>query len=187
MTYDESALSLNVYPQKRRAEGLENVLYRCADCGALYTTRTKGADIFCTSCKSRHHLDETYHFADSIGSIPAYYDRIRQMEQEELENIRLTADVRVKVFAPGKVRARREEGVCTMNREAFHYSSQTTGTEFTVPMEQLQALAFSCGREFELYYEDEQYYFYPRENRCQVARWALIADLIRKEKRERTE
>lgn len=185
--YDESAHSLNVYSQKRRAEGLEHVLYRCADCGALYTTRTKGADLWCVSCKSRHHLDETYHFTDEIGSIPAYYDRIRQMELNELKDVLLTADVRVKIFARDKVIPRREEGTCRMDRENFRYRSQTSGTEFTIPVKNLPALAFSCNSEFELYYNNEQYYFYPRENRHQVARWALIVDLIRKERHEGAE
>jgi hypothetical protein len=54
-------------------------------------------------------------------------------------------------------------------------------------MKNLEALAFSCDEEFELYYEKEQYYFYPKENRRQVTRWGLIADLYRKERHDRAE
>jgi hypothetical protein len=51
-------------------------------------------------------------------------------------------------------------------------------------MTKLHALPFSCAEEFELYYNGEQYYFYPEENRLQVARWGLIADLIYEENHE---
>ena len=182
--YDESADNRSTFPQKRRAEGLDKILYRCADCGTLYTTRTKGADLFCASCGSIHHLDETYHFTDRIGTISAYYDKIKEMERACLDEISLTTPVLVKVFVPDSIRPLREEGVCTLTKEAFHYRSETTDTDFSIPMEQLPALAFSCDEEFELYQGDHQYYFYPKENRRQVTRWALIVDLFRQERTE---
>ncbi|MCR4607468.1 MAG: hypothetical protein K5771_07070, partial [Oscillospiraceae bacterium] len=60
--------------------------------------------------------------------------------------------------------------------EAFSYCSDNTA--FSIPTGKLPALAFSCGKEFELYHEGELYYFYPTENRQQVARWALLTDLM---------
>ncbi|MBO6062329.1 MAG: VTT domain-containing protein, partial [Clostridia bacterium] len=43
LRYDESEARANLYPNRKDlAEGLENVLYRCADCGALYKTEGRG-------------------------------------------------------------------------------------------------------------------------------------------------
>ena len=179
MQYNEAEDSTNRIHRKNRAKGLEHVLYRCADCGTLYSTQTKGADLICTACGSVHHLDETGRFSDEGKSIPDYYDRICDMEREELEKTRLTAEVRTKIFSSESHRVRKETGVCTLSKEAFHYRSSSV--EFTIEMKQLPAIAFSCNKEFELYYNNEQYYFYPTENRKQVARWALLADLIREE------
>jgi len=181
MQYNEAEDSANQIQQKNRAKGLEHVLYRCADCGTLYSTVTKGADLICTACGSVHHLDETGRFSDGPKSIPDYYDRICDMERAELDETRLTAEVRTKIFSSEPSRVRKETGVCTLSKEAFHY--QSSSVEFTIETEKLPALAFSCNKEFELYYQHEQYYFYPKENPKQVVRWALLVDLIR-EKRD---
>ena len=53
--------------------------------------------------------------------------------------------------------------------------------KFTIPMVELRALAFSANEEFECYYDDELYYFYPTENKLQCAKWALIVDILNKE------
>ena len=176
ITFNESDAPRSRIKGRNRAKGLENLLYRCADCGSLYTTATKDSDLFCTACGSVHHLDESGRFTDPAGSIPAYYDRIREMEKAELDNITLTAKVHTKIFSTEKPRIRKETGVCTFTKKEFRYRSDVT--EFTIDTKNLPALAFSCNKEFELYYNNEEYYFYPDENRRQVARWGLIADLI---------
>ncbi len=180
MTYDESENPVNSYRKKNMAVGLENVLYRCADCGELYTTRTKGCDIFCTACSKSHHLDANYRFTGDIGSIPEYYDRIKDYERAELNDLMLQTEADVKVYSDNKPRVRKEKGVCTLTKDEFTYRSDNI--EFSIPTENIPALAFSCNKEFELYHNDLQYYFYPVENRRQAARWALIVDLLREER-----
>ncbi len=164
------------YPQKDRAKGLHTLLYRCADCGALYTTRGEGNALRCTACGSVHTLDEHYRLSGDIPDIPAYYDRIRALEAAELETFSLTANVETKIFGAKGGPTRRETGVCRLTPEAFSYRSGSV--DFAIPTEKLPALAFSCGEEFELYHKNELYYFYPTEDRVQVARWALLADLL---------
>lgn len=164
------------YPRRDRAEGLENILYRCADCGALYTTRSAGSELFCTACGARHRLDEHYHFSDGAGTIPEYYDRIRALEAPGLGGIDLSARVDTRIFGANGGPVRREEGECRLTAEAFSYRSDKT--DFSIPTAQMPALAFSCGEEFELYHEGELYYFYPRENPQQTARWGLLVDML---------
>ena len=80
------------------------------------------------------------------------------------------------IYGANSGRKRRETGECTLSPEAFTYRSDSI--EFSIPTDKLPALAFSCNKEFELYHEGELYYFYPAENRQQVARWALLVDLL---------
>lgn len=180
---DASASGSAVFPQKDKAAGLETLLYRCAFCGALYQTRGVGNEFMCRACGRSLHLDETYHFTQASFSIPAYYDVIRRMEAKELKSLSLRAAVRVKIFGADG-RARREAGLCALTPESFSYRSEKAS--FSIPTEELPALAFSCGKEFELYHGDELYYFYPKEEPNQAARWALAVDLLAEERRAGT-
>ena len=173
---DASEVSVTTYPQKDKALGLETILYRCADCGALYQTEGVGSDLICRACGSRHSLDEHYRFTDEIGSIAGYYERIRQLERSELDSASLTCSVRTKIHGAAGGPIRWEQGDCTLDAGGFRYVSDSV--DFTVQPDSLPALAFSCGKEFELYHKDELYYFYPKEQPRQVARWALLVDLL---------
>ncbi len=171
---DANRNSETMFPQRKKAEGLENILYRCPDCGALYTTRGEGNELICTACGLRRRLDERYRFED--GTIGDFYDRIRAMEERELDDFSLQAAVETRIFGANGGPERREQGECSLTAEVFRYRSENIS--FTIPTDQLPALAFSCGEEFELYHEGELYYFYPREETQQVARWALLVDLL---------
>ena len=180
MTYNASDAPLNRFDKKSRARGLHNMLYRCADCGALYTTKSRDNELYCTACGKSHHLDEYCRFTDEIGSIPGYCDRIKALERETLDSVILRTEADVKIFSDKKPHVRREKGVCTLSKDAFTYHSDKT--DFSIPTERIPALAFSCGSEFELYYQGEQYYFYPTDNGQQTARWSLLIDLFREER-----
>ena len=179
---DASFSAKAVYPQKDKAEGLETLLYRCFFCGALYQTAGAGNEFMCRACGRRLQLDETYHFTQAPFSIPGYYDAIRRMEAKELNGLSLRADVRTRIFSADG-HTRREEGACALSPDSFSYRSGKIS--FSIPTEELPALAFSCGKEFELYHGDELYYFYPKETPNQAARWALAVDLLAEERRAR--
>ena len=173
---------LGPYPQRDKAAGLENVLYRCPLCGTLYSTRGQGNELRCTACGKSLPLDENYRFPPEVGSISDAYRRIRALERKELEGLHLQAKVKTKIHGAKGGRTRQERGECTLTEAGFAYRSGSV--EFFIPTEKLLALPFSCGEEFECYHGDELYYFYPEENRQQVARWALLADLMTERHRE---
>ena len=175
--YNDASMHLSrKYPHKNRAKGLEKLLYRCADCGALYTTESAGSELYCRACGCRHSLDERYRFTSGPSSIPEYYEAIRRMEERELDALSLRAEVKTKIYAPNGGPVRRENGVCTLDTKEFTYRSESE--QFSIPVDQLPALAFSCGQEFELYNNNELHYFYPLSEPQQVARWALAVDLM---------
>lgn len=173
---DASLLTNHRYRQRDKAAGLERLLYRCADCGDLYKTAGKGNTLICRSCGAVHTLDERYHFTDPVKTIPAYYDTIRAMEEKEIDSLTLSSNVRMKAFSGKGKTLKNEEGTATLDKECFRYKSAST--EFTVPVEKLPALEFKCGKRFELYHEGDLYFFYPKEDPVQVARWALIIDIL---------
>ena len=176
LAFDESAEPHPPFPQRDKAVGLENLLYRCADCGALYATEGVGNDLVCRACGRVHTLDEQYRFTSGPATIGAYYDRIKDFERAELDALHLTAPVEAVMFRERRPRKVRSRGVCTLTREAFSFLSPTE--DLSVPLAQLPALPFSCNEEFETYFHENLYYFYPTENRRQVVRWALIVDLL---------
>ena len=98
------------------------------------------------------------------------------MERRTLKDFRLSCPVRTKIHGANGGPVRRETGDCSLTPSGFSYRSASVA--FEVPIERLPALAFSCGKEFELYHRDELYYFYPTEEKKQVARWALLVDLL---------
>ncbi len=173
---DAGEESVDRYPQRDKAVGLENLLYRCADCGALYTTKGEGNCLRCSACGAAHTLDETYRFTDEAGTIAESYARIRAMEEAELETMALRAEVETKVFGEDGRVVKRERGTCTLTPDAFAYVSATEN--FSIPTQRLPALCFSCGEEFELYHDGLLHYFYPLSDRQQVARWALLVDIL---------
>ena len=182
---DASAHETGRYPQKDRAAGLEGLLYRCADCGALYRTEGVGCELRCRACGAVHRLDENYRFTDGIGTIPRYYDAIRRMEEDALDALCLRAEVKTKIFGADGGPVRWEKGVCTLDTKEFRYRSEAE--DFAIPVEKLPALAFSCAEEFELYHENELHYFYPLDEPLQVARWALAVDLMAERRKKEGE
>ncbi|MBO7359747.1 MAG: VTT domain-containing protein [Clostridia bacterium] len=167
------------YRRKDLARGIEKVLFRCPDCGALYSLTGKGVTISCSACGSSHVFDGYYRLEDG-RTVADCYAAAKEIERRELASTVLETRVCTKVFLPdGKTR--KETGVCRMDRENFVYEPDG-GEPFTIPLEQTEALAFSCGEEFELYNDEDLYYFYPVENRLQTVRWGLLADLVREER-----
>ncbi len=179
---DASSSAETVYTQRNKAKGLEQALYRCADCGSLYTTIGRKNTLSCRRCGAVHTLDETYHFTTEPGSIPAYYDAIRAMEEKEADSFCLETEVRTKIFGENGGPMRKERGVCRLDPSGFRYMSGST--DFTIPIEKLDALAFSCGKEFELYYKNELHYFYPVKDPVQVVRWAMYVDILAERRRK---
>ena len=181
LSYDESERPTNAYRQKDRAKGLENALYRCIDCGALYATRGVKNALSCNACGAAWHLDERYRFAEAPYTIEAYYRRICGLERAALKDLRLETPVRTVIFHDkGRYRTH-DRGICTLTNAGFSYRSERES--FVIGFESLSALPFSCGEEFEVYHNDDLYYFYPTAERAQITRWALLVDLM-KEKRD---
>ena len=173
---DDSKALHSEYRRRDMAKGIEDVLYRCAFCGSLYSTEGVGNTLVCRECGKRLEFGRDYLFDGEPRSIHGYYEKIKELEREELDTFSLEAKVTTKIFRKSGKREK-EKGVCRLSPDGFDYES-VGGMREHIPLSDLPALAFSCREEFELYIGGELYYFYPDENPRQTVRWALLVDLL---------
>ena len=173
---DASRNLLCKYPQKDKAEGLHNILYRCFSCDGLYTTSSKGNTITCSKCGKTFTLDEDYRFTEEPYTMASWYDHMTEVEKKTIRDIDLNADVTAVIYS-NKGKKRKERGKCRLTYQGFSYES--ANENFYYPMDKLRGIPFNSGQEFELYHDDQMHYFYPDEKPAQVARWAHIVDIIK--------
>lgn len=84
-----------------KAEGLDDLLFRCPDCGKEFTLKTEGNDIWCTSCSLRATINDDFRFDWVSGNCrfdnySQWYDWQYQALSAEMEDPdwRLEAPVR---------------------------------------------------------------------------------------------
>ena len=173
---DASEFNLVKYPQKDKAEGLENILFRCAFCNAKYRTKGKGNTFRCEACGKELRIDENYHFTEWPHSIQGYYKAISEAEKNEADEATLSMDVTLKVFGEKGRIIKKEKGEGRMNKSMLSYHSESE--EFVIPLSEFSGLAFSCNKEIEFYRGENLYFFYPEKDKVQVAEWAMFIDLM---------
>ena len=168
------------FKYKKKAEGLENVLYYCPKCHQEYTITTKGNKVKCSHCGFEVDILEDYHFNENeynLHTIHDWYELIVKAEQEKLDNVYLETEVDVHKFnIDSKKLDEKGTGKCILTNHSFKFIGDLNVKVFEIEINNLRALAFSTGLEFECYYNNELYYFYPKTNRQQCTKWALIVD-----------
>ncbi len=189
--YDEFAW-LDAQPQlryknRRLAEGLENVLYRCPSCGKEYSLATKKRSVTCEKCGLQATLDERYAFVEGkpFKNFVEWYDwQNGEMEKEIAENpeFALESKVVLRHAGTGKKFTRvAGEGVCRLDKEGLTYRGADDGAEIEkhFPLSQIYRLLFGAGEDFEIYEGKEIWYFVPEEKRSCVA-WYVASGLLKK-------
>ena len=168
-----------VYKNRNKARGLDNLLYYCPSCKSLYSNVAKNNTMTCSCCGKTYNIQENYWFDDKeIRNIHEYYQKIQQFERENLDNINLSIPVKTKITnKDGKVR--RDVGIFTLTSSKVSYKSNKNDLYFEYTIEELEGIAYSVNVEFEMYYKNELYYFYPIENRKICTRVALVYQLLR--------
>lgn len=174
------------YRSKNMLKGAETVLYRCPKCHKEYVLESNGNKLVCKECGFEVETNQNYSFKENelgITDFAHYYSLIKDYERQLIQQngIDLTTEVTIQKFdfnnkkykIPG-------EGVCHLTTKEFNFKGIVDGKEieFTIPISNLHALAFSCNEEFECYYAEDLYYFYPKVNRLQCVKWALLVDLL---------
>ena len=172
--------SINI-KSKNKALGLENILYRCPDCGSMYSNETKGNTLYCTNCHKEYHILPNYHFDDEkIDNISAYYENIKQYEKDNIDNINFDIEVDTKIFKDGVKKTVIDTGLFHLDKEKLYYKSSINDElYFEYKVEQLEGIAYSVNEEFEMYHNGDLYYFYPKENKKICTRIALVYEILK--------
>lgn len=178
-----------IYKSKEKMLGAETILYHCPKCHQEYVLESCENKLTCKHCGFEVEAMDNYSFKENelnIKDFSDYYARIVRYEENQIKEkgVYLETSVTVKKFnfktntydIPGK-------GKCILTSDSFSFEGVVDDREckFSTPMKEFRALAFSANEEFECYFEEELYYFYPTENRLQCAKWALIVDVLNKE------
>ena len=175
-----------VYRHNTIAEGLENILYRCPNCGKLFSLKTKGCRIFCESCDFSDTLNGRYEFDKKIpfANIRDWYEWQNGITMREIllnPEYRLTSKVEVRHATKNKGFTEKAGfGTCTLSREGLIYSGTNYGveTEKFFPMSQIYRLLFGAGEDFEIYEGKDIWYFVPEEKRSAVL-WYVVSGILK--------
>lgn len=173
------------YRGKNKAQGLENVLYYCPKCNKEYTIISEGNKLKCNECGFELEINDNYNFKENmyqIKNVPDWYSIIEKYEEVNINNrINMSCEVKVKKYNFNDYTVEEGTGICALNNDEFSFKGNIKqDVNFSIPIKQLKALAFSVNEEFECYYNDELYYFYPLTNSKQCTKWALLVDQMNK-------
>ena len=177
------------YKSKTLAVGLENILYKCPECGKECTLKTHKRTIICEECGLTATLNDRYAFVDGkpFKNFVDWYEwQSAELEKEILgnPNYELKDEVELKLQSyDGKKQLRTAGyGTCVFSRNGLVYSGTIDGetVEKVFKMKEVFRLLFGAGEDFEIYEGRQLYYFVPKDTRCAV-KW-YIASCILKEK-----
>ena len=165
---------------KDKALGLENILYMCPHCKTLYSNKAEGNRMYCSNCGKEYNISNNYHFDDQeIDNLSIYYDKIKEIEKEDIDNVNIDVEVETKIFKDHQRKVVKDEGLFHLDKNMLYYKSNTSDIYFEYKVEDLKGIAYSVNEEFEMYYNDDLYYFYPKENRKECTRIALIFEILK--------
>ena len=183
LSYNEFSHRISEFRSPRKAKGLEGILYLCPHCRTFYANRTRGNTMTCTHCGKQYTIGRDYHFLDDgIPTIYDYYQKIRAIEKEKLSEISLDIPVDVKIFKDQVKKVRKEKGIFHLDPEKVWFRSSVSDLYFEYTVDTLEGIAYSVNEEFELYYDNELYYFYPpKGERTVCTRVGLLFELLKGE------
>lgn len=174
------------YKGNNKAKGLENVLFVCPHCKKEYTLETHNNVIRCTNCHEQFEIDNNYSFKDNklnITDIHHFYQITKDYQKELLyNNPDYCLETKVKVKKLDLLNKKKDKsgiGTITLTKDMIKFVGFVDGKEVEMEhqLKNLKGLAFSCGSEFEFYYHDELYFFYP-ENGKVCVQYAMIVDIV---------
>ncbi len=178
------------YKHKTLAEGLENILAVCPNCGGRYALTTKNHTITCENCGMQATLNDRYAFVEGkpFENFAKWYDwQVEELRKEILSDPAYKMESKVELrhaSTDGKHLTRHAgEGVCTLDRTGLKYVGTEDGQEIEkfFPMAQIYRLLFGAGEDFEIYEGREIWYFVPEEKRSCVA-WYIASGILKEER-----
>lgn len=173
------------YKSKTLAEGLENILYLCPNCGGRYTMTAKGRELTCECCGMQAKVGSRYEFTEGkpFKNFAEWYDwQAKETEKLALaDGYKLESKVELRHSSTdGKAFTRiAGEGYCTLDKSGLTYKGTRDGEEVEkfFPTSQIYRLLFGAGEDFEIYEGKEIWYFRP-ENKRSCVEWYVASSVM---------
>lgn len=175
------------YPQGNLAEGLQNILYRCPDCGEEFTLVTKGNSISCEHCGFTDTMDDRYNFTNpqrKFDNLQQWYRWQTEVMRDEIErdpDFEMRGEVTLfhHSVSGGKQLREAGKGEAVFNRQGLAYVGTDTDEQITkfFPISSIYRLLFGADEDFEIYEGDEIWYFVPPDKRTCV-KWYMASVLL---------
>ncbi len=174
------------YKDKHIAEGMENVLCICPKCHQKHCLTANKNKITCEHCNLDVTVDNRYQLSGvKFKNIAEWYDwqteEIKK-EIEQNENFCLEDKVELKHLSKKGKRCTEHAGygVCVLNKTGLTYKGTDNGQEIEkfFPNENIYRILFGAGEDFEIYENNELYYFIP-ENKRSCVIWYIVSKLLK--------
>ena len=70
------------------------------------------------------------------------------------------------------------EGDCRLDQNGLSYLGSSDGefVHYYFPLQLMPTLLFGCREDFEIYHENQFYYFVPKNNLDQVIKWSIYTE-----------
>jgi len=174
------------YKSKRIAEGLENILYICPNCGARYSLSSSKNTLKCDNCQKTWTVGDRYQFvnSDRFNNFAEWYEWQVAVCKDVVDKGKYQIKSKVELrhsSIDGKSCTRHAgDGECVLNQDGLKYVGTRDGEEVEkfFPMTQIYRLLFGAGEDFEIYEGKEIWYFVPEEKRSCVE-WYVASGLLK--------
>lgn len=169
---------------KKFAEGLEHILYICPVCGKEFTYTSKNNMIECSHCHTKVKLNRNYFFECENPSVPKtisdWYNYQKEIERKRIKEGNYTLKSKVLLKHPdpkGLGFTIVGSGEATLSEEGIRYIGTINDEQKDIlfKLENIPALPYGVGENFEIYHDQTLYYFIP-ENIRHCAKWSVVEE-----------
>lgn len=175
------------YKGKSLASGLENILYLCPNCQSEFTLKPHKHQFTCAHCGYSVTLNRRYRFESDkqpviFTTILDWFNYQKQVALRDIEQGKMleTEVILKNPLSNGKKTELLEvgKGKCFLNSEGLRYRGTQNGQEVDIffPISIMPTLLFGCNEDFEIYHDNQFYYFLPIENRLQTVKWSIYTE-----------
>lgn len=183
------------YQGKQLAKGLENALYQCPQCGAVFTTVSVDDKLICKQCGNTVYIDDQLQLHPlrksdvCLSTIARWLDWQKQQLAAEMDRPGFCLEQAAVMKDPretGSGFVVKGHGVVTFSREGMRYRGRIGGAEGerVFPVEHLQMIPYACGVDLEIPYNGRICVFEP-DNKQAVQQWVLFSELLRERAEEK--